>query len=134
MSSPGLFHLPRALPIILTFPLPQVIPAVGHFITELADTGRHPPGLRGLPHLRRGEGEAAPSHQQARQLRLPAVLHQAGPVGHRLRGCRREHPADNPSEQVTVPSPAGRLQRGIVSWLHLVAPPSDPPLFQLSLP
>ena len=114
MSSPGLFHLPPALPSIHTFPS-QVIPALGHFITELADTGRHPPGLRGLPHLRRGEGEAAPPHQQARQLRLQALLHQAGTVGHRLRDCRREHPADNPSEQVPVPSPTGRLQRGIVS-------------------
>ena len=93
---------------------PQVIPALGDFITELADPGRHTPGLRGLPHLRRGEGETAPSHQQARELRLQTVLHQAGAVGDRLRHCRREYSADNSSEQVTVPSSAGRIQRRIV--------------------
>ena len=51
------------------------------------------------------------------QLRVPAELHPAGPVGHRVRDLRRQHPPDHPPEQEPLPGPPGRLQGRIVSGL-----------------
>ena len=48
------FVSPRGLQRVFTVFFLQVIPAVGNFIKELADTGRHTPGLCRFPHLRRG--------------------------------------------------------------------------------
>ena len=49
------------------------------------------------------------------QLHLQAELHAAGPVGHRLRHCRWEHPADHPPQHAPLPGPHRRLPGRIVS-------------------
>ena len=46
----------------------QVISAVVDPVAQLADSGRHSPGLRGLPDLRRGQSPPTKVHQQARQV------------------------------------------------------------------
>ena len=93
----------------------QVVPAMVDAAAQLEDPRGDAPGLRGLPHLRRGQGAAAEVlHHQARQLRLPAELHAAGPVGHRLRHLRRRHPTDDTAQQEPVSGAARRIPGRIV--------------------
>ena len=49
------------------------------------------------------------------QLRVPAELHAAGPVGDRVRDPGGQHPADHPPEQEPLPGAPHRVARGIVS-------------------
>ena len=54
------------------------------------------------------------------QLCVSAELHAVGSVGDRLRDGRRPDSADNPTEQVSLPSPARRTARGLVSFFWSV--------------
>jgi hypothetical protein len=49
------------------------------------------------------------------QLRVSFELHQAGPVGHRLRDSRRQHFTDDSSKQIALSGSARRRQGRLVS-------------------
>ena len=58
--------------MVLHFNLPrfQIIPALVHTFTQLADLGRHSSRLRCLPHLWRGQGQTSAAHLKARKVKL----------------------------------------------------------------
>jgi hypothetical protein len=93
----------------------QVVPTVGDIVEELANTGGHSSGLCCIPDLRRSQIKTAALHQQSWKLRVQTVLHETGPVGHRLRHVRGGNPPNDTPEQKSDPSPPRRPQGGIVS-------------------